>query len=78
MWKPIEELLKMNREERLGYLSFTSDDMKEKIVSYLLDFQKEDQLLGVGIKEDLVQEIKFLRSRVSQQAEQIEKLKAKP
>lgn len=37
MWSPVEQLKGMTRDERLAFLSFTSDDVREQVVTYLLD-----------------------------------------
>lgn len=37
MWGPVQQLKDMTKDERLAFLSFTSDDVREQIVSYLLD-----------------------------------------
>ena len=43
MWKPVFDLSEMTRDERLAFLSFTSDDMKEQIVTYLLNLVEENK-----------------------------------
>lgn len=37
MWGPVQQLKSMTRDERLAFLSFTSDDVREQVVTYLLD-----------------------------------------
>lgn len=66
MWGPVEELRKMSKNERLGYLSFTSDDMTEQIVSYLIEQNKR-----------LQNKCNFFRNKVRAQASQIERMSEK-
>lgn len=91
MWAPVEELRKMSKDERLGYLSFTSDDMTEQIVSYLLDFLQENHTAELEIREDLLKQVEFFkeqnktlqnkcsffREKVREQANQIERMSEK-
>lgn len=37
MWGPVQQLKDMTKDERLAFLSFTSDDVREQIVSYLFE-----------------------------------------
>lgn len=90
MWGPIEELRKMSRDERLGYLSFTSDDMTEQIVTYLM-YQLDVRVGALDANEELLKEIEFFkdqnkrlknkasffRNKIRQQAEQIERMSEK-
>ena len=61
MWGPIEEIRKMHRDERLGYLAFTSDDMTEQIVTYLIS-QLDVRSEVMDEFEELNQQIEFFKT----------------
>ncbi len=50
MWEPIHNLNEMTRDERLAFMSFTSDDMKEQIVTYLLTQIKENETVAKQVE----------------------------
>lgn len=73
MWGPIEEIRKMNRDERLGYLAFTSDDMTEQIVSTLIEDVENNSLLADS-NEELMQQLEFFKTENSRLVEENEEL----
>lgn len=69
MWEPIHNLDQMTRDERLAFMSFTSDDMKEQIVTYLLTQIKENETVVKqveffkGHNKDLIIQNKSLKKK---------------
>lgn len=73
MWGPVQQLKDMTKDERLAFLSFTSDDMREQIVTYLLDGYEGCR----EIRNGLVSQVEFFKQHNAKLIEENKQFKKK-